>query len=179
MNLVEFSDLKSLLELERDALTDYPALEVLVDSTKAAIEEHLGREIDYGRRTETIPFYEPGSMLPLKALPVKELVSVTLTPWGSSSSQTVTSAYPTPYGARLSGEVTGAVTVIYKGGLTSVPNWLRRAALVQVAYEFQNKDHIGADLVSIEGGSVSRPALSLLTEVKRMLAAHRHPSVFN
>lgn len=176
MTLVEFADLKALLELEKTSIDDYPALALLSDSVSAAIESYLGRALDYGKRTEAVRVPESTSMIALRALPVKSVESVAFTTNGTDA-QTLTSFSVVDYGVELWSAISGgAVSVVYKGGFTTVPDWLHRAALMQIAYEFQNKDHIGADYVSIEGGSISRPALSLLGEVKRMLDPHKHPA---
>ena len=67
------------------------------------------------------------------------------------------------------------VVIVYTGGITIVPDAMARAALLQTAYEFQSKDQIGAESVTTDGGSVSRPALGLLKEVKRNLEKYKHP----
>jgi len=67
------------------------------------------------------------------------------------------------------------MVVVYTGGITEATNSMNRAALLQTAYEFQAKDHIGASSVSAEGGSVQRPELGLLKEVKRILSKDKHP----
>jgi len=176
MDLIEFADLKSLLGLDCTSIDEYPALALLRNSVSAAIESHLGRALEYGNRTEQVELWEHDSMVPLRALPVESVDTVTVTLFGGSTASTVTGWMPTNYGIALLSPAQCVVSVTYNGGLTEVPDWLRRAALMQTAYEFQNKDHIGADFVTIEGGSVKRSELSLLKEVRRLLDAHRHPA---
>jgi len=177
MDLVEFADIKALLSLDGDCFADYPALETIADSVSAAIEVYLGRALELMERTEQFSVPDPTRLIPLDGLPVASVSSVTLTTNEGSSSTTTEYAIAN-FGIQLLSLFSGGVvTVVYTGGLSTVPEWLKRAALMQTAYEFQNKDHIGADYVSIEGGSVGRPALSLLSEVQRMLNPYRHPGI--
>lgn len=169
MNVAEFDDLKDLLDLTKASLDDYPALALIIELTQFNFEEYLGRELDYKKRTETFRVVNPTSMIPLVGLPVKSVSSFT---WEENA---VTDYNTTDFGLDVGSKVkSGTFVVVYKGGLSTVPGWLRRAGIMQVAYEYQNKDHIGADYVQTEGGSVGRPALQLLPDVKRMLDRHRH-----
>jgi hypothetical protein len=178
IELVSFADLKNLLDLEDAAITDYPALNALRTSVTSAIEEYLGRYLESKARTEAI--YLPSiatQMILLEAIPVSSVSSLTVTISTDTETYTENDDFEiTGYGVRLVGAVSNAkVDITYTGGISTVPDALARAALIQTAYEFQNKEHIGAESVSNEGGSVSRPALQLLPEVKRMLFRYKHP----
>lgn len=170
MEMVSFEDLKAMLGLEQASIDDYPALLLIRDLVQPAFETFTGCEFDYKKRVETIYFSSRTRMVGLSGLPVKSVSSVVIN--GSA----VTDYEITNFGIRLGQLVsTGSAVVTYKGGYATAPDWMRRAALLQTAYEFQNKDHVGADYVQTEGGSVGRPAISLLSEVKRLLITRRHP----
>ena len=168
-DLVTFEDLKSLLHLDNDE-EDYPALTLLRDSVKDAIESFLGRTIDNDSYSETKRIVSKTKMVPLNALPVDSVSSVTID--GSASTDYTISDYGVELGATVSNL---PVVVSYIGGLEEIPGPINRAALIQTAYEYQNHDHIGAESVSTDGGSVQRPSLGLLKEVQRLLKTFKHP----
>ena len=70
------------------------------------------------------------------------------------------------------------VSVVYTGGYANdeVPEGLNRASLLQTVYEFQGRDHLGAESVSSDGGVVQRPELGLLKIVKGLLDNYKHPT---
>lgn len=178
LDLVSYSDLKSLLGLDKSAIDDYPSLGVINISVYAAIEEYLGRSLEEMERTEVIFIGNiPSQMVSLTGLPIESVDSVSIIDSTDSSvSYTDSDYYITGYGIKLSSKVKNAkVTVTYTGGITTVPGNIARAALIQTAYEFQNKEHIGAESVSTDGGMVSSPSLALLKEVKRVLTSQMHP----
>lgn len=177
IELVSYDDLKALLGLEESLITDYPALNLLRDSVTFAIESFLGRELESAERSVTIYTSSvPTQMIHLKAVPVTSVSSLTVTIADDAEEYSVNDYEITAYGLKLYGAVSNAkVEVTYTGGISSVPSSINRAALLQVAYEFQSKEQIGAESVSTEGGFVSRPALGLLKEVKRMLSSEQHP----
>lgn len=186
--LTSFADLKSLLKLKKLSITDYPELSVIKASVEAAIEGFLGRSLESISRTESIYISLCASrMVPLKGLPVATITSITLTDnLGEDETLSAPDDYRiTPYGIRLSSKVTDMdISVIYTGGYTraptdTLPAEIARAALLQTAYEWQSKSHIGASSVTSEGGSITRPQIQLLKEVKARLYAHRHPSNFS
>ena len=171
MDLVTFEEIKNFLGLEQESVDNYPALPMIMDSVFAQIEDYLGRYLEYKKRTETVRVFKSNSIA-LKALPIYSVESVTLN--GSTYSGTEIG----DFGLDLGGVVDDArFTVVYKGGLKTVPAWLKAAALYQVVYEFQNKDHVGTDYVQTDGGTVGRPALSLLKYVKEKLNPYRHALV--
>ena len=65
--------------------------------------------------------------------------------------------------------VAAKTVITYTGGLTVVPAELTRAALLQTVYEYQNKDSVGLENISNQGGSVTKPEIGLLKEVKQIL----------
>jgi hypothetical protein len=177
IELVTYTDLKALLGLEDAAITDYPALNLLRESVTAAIENYLGRELESAERDVTIYASNvPTQIVHLKAVPVASVSALTVT-IGSNAEEYGADDYEiTNYGVKLYGKISNAkIEVTYTGGISTVPGAINRAALLQTAYEFQSKEQIGAESVSTEGGFVSRPALGLLREVKRMLNSERHP----
>lgn len=178
IELVSYADLKALLDLRETTINDYPSLDLLRTSVTSAIENFLSRSLESIERTETNyigAFKRSGIMLP--AIPVSTISTVTITEAGVSTEYTENSDYEiTEYGIRLFVSHRNVkIVVVYTGGITTVPGEINRAALLQTAYEFQSKDHIGAESVSTEGGNVNRPQLGLLKEVQRMLVNHQHP----
>lgn len=180
LELVTFADLEKLLGLTDAAITDYPALEVINDTMIVAFETELGRKLNSESRTDTqyVGKFKK-SMLNLPAIPITTMTSVTVTQLGDSESWTEDEDYEvTGYGIRLLTGITNSkIVTVYTGGLSAVSEepGLNRAALYQIAYEFQSKDWIGAESVSTEGGNVTRPELTLLKETKRMLKGSIHP----
>jgi hypothetical protein len=178
IELVTYAALKALMALENAAITDYPALDEIRDSVTSAIEEELDRLLESKERTETIyvgSFNQ--AMLRLSAVPIASISSVTVTSGINSDTYDEHDEYEiTKYGIRLLSSIANVkIVIVYTGGISTVPDAIARAALLQTAYEFQAKDHIGAESVSTDGGSVSRPALGLLKEVKRLLNKYKHP----
>lgn len=167
-DLISFENLKSVLDLELKE-SDYPALAVIRDSVKAAIQSHIGRNLDFGKYTESKLIAYQTKMIGLMGLPVKSVSNVTI------DGVAITDYKLRDYGIEISGGIEDqTVAVTYKGGFERLPEDIGRAALIQTVYEYQNKDHMGAESVSSDGGSVSRPALGLLKETTRLLSPYRH-----
>lgn len=180
LELVTFDDIKGLLELNKADITDYPALNVINGTMINSFEEFLGRQLNSESRTETIWAYSTKKrVIRLPAIPVASITSVTVTSGGEDESWVETNDYDiTGYGIKLLTAIANSkLVVVYTGGLSAVAEepGLNRAALYQLSYEYQNKDRIGAERVSNEGGSVEIPELGLLKETKRLLKSHRHP----
>lgn len=178
LELVPYASIRDLLDLSTDQ-SDYPALLIIMGNMVYAFEEYLGRTLEKSEYTESV-FVGPTTtqMVKLDAIPVSSISSVTLTYAGEDTVLTSADYDVTDYGIRLYAKIKNCkIAVVYTGGwLTAdVPGAVTRAALLQVAYEFQSKEQIGAESVSTEGGSVSRPALGLLKEVKRLLDRYKHP----
>jgi len=177
IELVSYADLKSLLDLEEALITSYPALGVIRESVTSAFESFTGRLFESKERTDTIYISNPTQMIALPAIPVASVSSLVVTFYETSETYTEHGGYEiTRYGVKLTSSVQNCKIVItYTGGISTVPDNLERAALLQTAYEFQSKDQIGAESVTTEGGSVNRPALGLLKEVQRLLKPLVHP----
>jgi len=179
IELVTYADLKALLGLTQSLITGYPALGVIRDSVVYAIEDYIGRKLEKDDRTETIYIgVTPSQMISLPAIPVVTVATVTVTQGQTDTVYASTDYDIEEYGIKLAGRVSNAkVVVVYNGGLevAAIPTSITRAALLQTAYEWQAKDQIGATSTSTEGGSVQRPELGLLKEVKRLLNKHKHP----
>lgn len=174
--LTNFDELRELLHLEKDDIEDYPSLAAVIESVYAAIEIYTGRTLERGDHVEDA--HIDGCLVPLRALPVESVESVTLDGADVTSAATIRRD-----GLALSGGYAGDVVVTYTGGLSaSNPRHrrdiaaLRRAATLQVLHEWQRKDHIGAESVSNEGGFTRWPQLGLLDEVKRTLNPLRNPA---
>jgi hypothetical protein len=178
IELVSYDDLKDLLDLEEDAITGYPSLSIIRASVTSAIEEYLGRELESKSRTDTL-YVEgtPTSMIYLPAIPVTSVTSLVVTWSDDTETYTVNNDFEiTGYGLKFYASVSNvSIAITYVGGMSTVPDAVKRAALLQTAYEFQSKDQIGAESVSTDGGYVSRPPLGLLPEVKRILNRFKHP----
>ena len=170
MDIVTFADLKALLDLEKTTIAEYPALELIAELVQPSFEEYLGVKFDEERYTEERYIEKPTKLISLKALPVKSITTITF------EDVALTGYTITAWGLHLAAKVgNGVLEITYSGGIPEVHEWLRRAATLQVAYEYQTKEHIGSDYVATEGGTVGRPALQLLNDVKRILDPHRHP----
>lgn len=178
IELVTYANLKNLLDLEDAAITDYPALNVLRDSVTSAFEAYTGRLFESKARTETIYIGSFATqMVKLDAIPVSSVASLTVTISETTETYAEHGDYEiAAYGIKLLSSVKDCtIAITYTGGISTVPDDLARAALLQVAYEFQAKDQIGAESVSTEGGTISRPALGLLKEVRKLLNQNMHP----
>jgi hypothetical protein len=177
IELVSYADLKALLGLEDATIASYPDLALIQLSVTAAIEEYIGRALESTERTEYVyAGSEKIRMIGLKGLPIASVSSVIVTVENEEETLEDDDYYITEYGIKLmNGYSNSKVTVVYTGGLSSVTSEINRAALYQIAYEYQSKDFIGVENVFTEGGSVTRPELSLLKETKRMLESSKHP----
>lgn len=174
MDFIPYSSLRDLLNLQEDTIEGYPDLAVIRKGVLATIESYLGRTLTFGTYTQTVlPKLISTRMVYLDALPVSAVTSVTI------DDAAVTDYQITDYGIRMDQSLCrNKIVVVYTGGLAAVPDDLLRAGLIQVAYEYQAKQNIGAETISNEGGSISRPALQLLPEVKRTLSKLKHPREF-
>lgn len=175
VELASFADVKALLTLKEASSASYPKFTLIAAQVQAAIAAYIGRTLDSATVTESyIVGLDYVRLIPLKQIPISAVTTVSI-------DGDVTTDYKTsPWGIRLGSqfnEVTVAVT--YLGGFTTspdtVPAAMKRAAVLQVAYEMQSSEQIGAISVSTDGGLVSRPELGFLKEVKRLLAPFKHP----
>jgi len=178
IELVSYSSLKSFLTLEGETVVEYPALSLIMSSVTSAIEEYLGRYLTYASYEKRVNIRSVNQMIKLDALPVDAVDSVYVTTDGTTTLLTSADYDITDYGLYLYTPVSRATVVIeYDGGYTTetLPAAFSRASLLQIALEFQTKDHVGASTVSTEGGMTQRPQLGLLKEVQRLLSAYKHP----
>lgn len=177
LDLVDFDEVKHLLGLTK-AEDQYPALEILEKQVAASVEGFLGRELTQKERTEEITLPRPTRMVGLKGLPVVTVSSVSLLCFGDTTTYTSAEYMAVSYGLQLLAAAgPGVLSVTYTGGMknNAIPDIIKQAATLQLAYEFQNKDHIGAESISTEGGTKQIPELRLLGKVKDMLRRERHP----
>ena len=178
IELVTFAELKTLLDLDGTTIAEYPALALLQTSVLSAIESYIGRLLTSEERTNTLHIGGTStSIIPLPGIPIASVASVTASSQGSDSDFEENSDYVIDsFGIRLLHKIQiTKLTIVYTGGLTETNGNLKRAALMQIAYEYQGKEQIGASYTSNEGGSVTRPELSLLKEVRRILDGEKHP----
>jgi len=178
IELVSYNDVKAFLNLQGETITEYPDLSLIMSSVTSAIEEYLGRFLTYASYEKRKHLWSISHMVGLEALPVDAVDSVKVTESGVTTVLTSSDYDITDYGLYLYTPVSRSlVEVEYDGGYTTdtLPAAISRAALLQIAFEFQTKDHVGASTVSTEGGMTQRPQLGLLKEVQRLLNSHKHP----
>lgn len=176
--LADFAELKKLLDLNQASASSYPALTLIMDSVDAAISNYLGRHLELDSYQESCLIGGAVTQqVPLQGIPIATVSSVIRTASGVMETLVANIDYEIgEWGLYLIKPTKRAsLTVQYRGGPDDIPlDWIR-AGQMQAAYEWQNRDHIGADSVSTDGGFVSRPSLQLLPEVQRLLNADRHP----
>ncbi len=184
ITLVDYAEIKAFLDLEEALESAYPALEVIHDDVTYAFEAYLARELESIARTQVITVYQKTDMIILPAVPVASVSSFE-DMYGNTYTEASEQFVRTQYGLRMLGYTfqDNELSVTYTGGITSagyisdtkMKGVFQRAALRQIAYEYQSKDFVGASSVSTEGGSVQRPALSLLAHVRKLIDVYRHP----
>ncbi len=170
IELVTFEELANYLDLTKSE-SEYPDLDLIKKSVVSALENHTQRLFEGDSRT--LVFQTDGlrtQMIPLKAIPVGVVSSVKI-------DGVATTRYKIKnYGIQLKDFVADKdIEVEYTGGIETIPEDLKRAALLQTVYEYQNKDSIGIQTTTSDGGTVTKPALGLLKEVKHLLQILKHP----
>lgn len=178
IELVSYTELKTLLGLEGDSIESYPDLALLQTSVLSAIESYIGRILTNGEYTKSLYIgNSPVKIIPLPSIPIESISAITATYLGSDETWVENSDYVIDsFGIRLLYSVRNVkLTITYTGGLSATNGNLKRAALIQTAYEYQGKEQIGASYTSNDGGTVTRPELGLLKEVKRVLRPEMHP----
>lgn len=180
--ILAYSDLKAVLKLQENSVSSYPDLEILAPLVQATVESYINRKLEFGTFIEEVSLYNT-NRVPLKALPINNIISVTARNPGFSDIS-ITGFITYEYGIMLYPKPTVhyrdiIATVNYRGGYdgvnTLVPKDIYRALLLQTAYEFRRLPDIGANTIPGEGGTISYPELGLLEEVKRTLAPYQHP----
>jgi hypothetical protein len=170
MSLWDFDSIKGVLGLTK-SVESYAGFETLADSAEARIEAYLQRHLPLTTYTDRGRLYRrTAPYIPLRGLPIASVSTLTIDGVPVSADEYEIDEY----GLFLYAERTGLWVCTYSGGLEEAPAWLSRALTMQIAYEWQGHDHIGASNVSTSGGSVSRPALELLPDVRAVLAPYRH-----
>lgn len=182
IKLVSLDNVKAFLEktdTEHDTL-----LTMLIEQVSARIETFLNRKLKKQERTE---YFDSGpEVFSLSAPPVD--TSATLTVKLNDDAMTKGDDFYLHPDEGVIEFVTGTgvawprdLEVTYTGGyaedengILQVPDDLKRACLLQVAFDFRRREDIGLAAVSLPDGSVStlRPA-ELLPEVKEILKAYR------
>lgn len=180
--IVDFDDLKVILDLEKTSFADYPDLELIADSVHAALENFTQRSLSdtVVKVTETGFNPQRQKEINLKNLPIVSIESVTLNDYndGIALDLTLTEVKVNPYGVTLPFKYEGAWTVTTKGGFKGIPSDsdIYRAELFQITYEYQNKNNMAATGFTNDGGGVTLPGFVLLPQVKQLLAPYIHVS---
>ena len=180
-SIVSFEDIKSYANLTKDSISDYPAIEVNVDLVHAAIEEYCGRSIaveDSGLEFSYHEFDRTRHVY-LNNLPITAINSFALDGVLVDPSRYTVGLYGLVCKFDINDQ---DIHIDYDAGYESeddIPRALYRAELIQIVYEYQTNDHIGASAVSTDGGSVSTPELGLLKTVKQLLNPFVHISRIN
>lgn len=166
--IVEFSDLKSVLDLEKDSFSDYPDLQLISDLVHADLENYAGRKLDYsGKLTET-GFIQDSKKIDLFNLPVSSVSSVTI------DDIEITDYTLNQFGLSLPCERSGQFSVTTKGGFKTITEDIYKAELSQIVYEYQNINNLGIKSFSNDGGTTTNPGFVILNHVKDLLAPYRH-----
>lgn len=166
LEFVPYDQLQGILKLEKSDIDEYPDLAAIVNRVKAAFENYLGYKIDLDDYTDTFFQQSSTKFIWLQSLPINSITELLVddVAW--------TDYKITNYGLRLPTTISNAaVSVTYNAGYDSdtYPDQIMEAAVIQTCYEYGNVDNIGTTVTTNEGGSVSRPELGLLKEVRRML----------
>lgn len=189
-SLADFKTYQSISDTTFDAI-----FTILRNGIKDRIQAHCKRLFESASRTEKV--YGKGYMIPLKALPVASITSVKIYSKGNNSTDYDTlenTEYDiTPYGVELENPLTrGAwVEVVYTGGYskgtedtesdilifseTDYSTNIKRAAMIQLAHEWNTRLKPGSEVISTDAGSINTSKLELLQEVKDALAPCIHP----
>lgn len=169
IELIDFESLDAILGLNGEE-SKYVDLAAIKDSVVAMFESHTGRTFSEDKYSEELFIYSSSKMIPLKALPILSIESV------SVDDVEIFGGITKNYGVELPAKVNSCkVSVSYSGGIVDVPAALQRAALLQTVYEYQNKHSIGLEIVSTPGGTVTKPQVGMLKEVEKLLSSFIHP----
>jgi len=169
IELVSFDELKLYLGLSKTEL-DYPELTLIQESVVSAVESYTRRILTEDKYSKTVFVFCKTKMIMLDAIPIKTISSILI------DGIATTDYKIKQYGVQLDKYVEDVeLSISYTGGLETVNSIIKRAALLQTVYEFQNKDSIGIQTISTDGGTTVKPELGLLKEVKILLDGHIHP----
>ena len=169
--IVDFDDLKSVLDLEKTSFDDYPDLELIADRVHADLESYVGRKLNtVGRKTESGFILDGAKKIDLTNLPVTEILSVEI-----DGNLLTSSNYKIgPYGIILLGAYDDNYTVTTKGGFKTIPDQVYNAELTQIVYEYQNINNLAVKTFSNDAGSTTTPGFVILTHVMEMLQPYLH-----
>lgn len=172
IELISFDDLNIFLGLSNTKTeVDYPDLTLIQESVVDMFQDYTNRTFELDSYVETRETGDtPTKMIKLEAVPVTEVTEVLID--GVATTDYKVKSYGIELGAKINNL---DVQVAYSGGIEEVPGNLKRAALLQTVYEYQNKTSVGIEFVSTDGGSLTKPELGMLKEVKRLLGSIQHP----
>lgn len=163
IELVKFKDLKNILGLIGNEEAGYPGLKILKDKILNSIESYLGYELEQKERAMSEYIHCPRQEIILNALPINSVSSVCF----DTSIELDHSNYEiTSYGIKLKQALsTTLVQVKWIGGYKqeNIPNPIKRAALLQTIFEYQDND-------------MELPPL--LLDAKVLLNPYKHPYEF-
>ena len=168
--LADFDKIVSLTGLKKTE-SDYPAIEVIQLMVCTSFENYTRRLFEVVKRVEVITLCGGERMIPLKGIPIKTVSFVRVDSVETEEYKLM------PYGILLTTPPANDfyVEVEYKGGYSSIPEDIANAALLQVVFDWQQKESIGVKSVSTSGGTTSKDSVGMLYQVKDILNNHVHP----
>lgn len=183
MRLISLDDVKKFLEKETSDSKHDALLQMVIEHVSQRLETAMNRELKEEERTEYFP--AGGKVFSLPAYPVDLSQTLTVKVWGAEKTKDV-DFYINPktgvieFFSSTGTPRPGQVEVTWTGGyeekaeVLEVPDDMARACLMQVVFEFKNRDSLGYSSVSMPDGSVAvyRPA-ELLPEVKAICRQYR------
>jgi|GEM_PF-1282703 len=177
--LCSYDQLKDILDLEQALISGYPDLVVIKELVEYAIEAYLFRDLESKERSESIYINDTArSIISLRAIPITDVSSISLVSGETTLTLVENSDFlVTDYGLKLSSLASNSrLDIVYTGGYAedAIPEAINRAAVLQTVFEFQNKDRLGAETISTQAGTVTRPALDLLPHIKQLLLNYKH-----
>lgn len=190
MKLVSLDAVKEFLEIPDETKFD-TLLEGLIDGISQQIETFLNRKLKEDTYTQYFP--SGGKVFSLDAYPVDEAQPLVVTVWDATRDKDDDFFLDPDTGLIEFIYDTGTprprkVKVVYTGGYTEhsgeptdpelgvleVPDDLKHACKLQIAFEFRRRKDLGLASVSMPDGSISvhQPA-DLLPNVKKILESYR------
>jgi len=170
--ILDFSDIKNMLELENTSFSDYPDLELMADNVHAALENYCGRMLDFKQKKTETGFIRDATYIDLTSLPLNSITSLVVGDDTLTSDDYTVTDYEIMFNKSFTNKI---YTLVCKGGWSEIPEDVYRAELSQVVYEYQQKNNIGTTNFSNDGGTTTSPGFRLLPEVKRLLNPYTHP----
>jgi len=167
--IVSFDDLKSVLSLSKDAITDYPNLAIIQDSVHVALEDYAGRRLGGIEKLSESGFINNENHIDLENLPITSVTSVKI------DGVAVTNYTIDKLGITLNSNASGKWEIVTKGGFKNIPSAIYRAELFQITYEYQNINNLAAKSFTNDGGTVSLPGYVLLEQTKSLINKYLHP----